>query len=71
MLASNRHGALRFVGRDPAELRRGLERIPLPERRASWEKLMFNATPPADLAESRRRVSEGIARFEGRLAETE
>jgi glutathione S-transferase len=52
-------------------LRRELDRNPLPERRASWEKLMFNATPPADLAESRRRLSEGIARFEGWLAETE
>ena len=30
---------------------------------------MFQATPPEDLAESERRVREGIARFEGLLGE--
>ena len=71
MIASNRLAAPRFMGRDREELRRELDRIPLPERRASWEKLMFNATPPADLEESRRRVSEAIARFERWLSESE
>jgi glutathione S-transferase len=32
----------------------------LPERRASWGKLMFNATPLADLDKSVRRVLEVI-----------
>ncbi len=71
MIASNRLAAPRFVGRDPEELRRELDRIPLPERRASWEKLMFNATPPSDLEESRRRVSEAITRFDSLLSQSE
>jgi glutathione S-transferase/GST-like protein len=70
MIASNRLAAPRFVGRDPAELERELEKIPLPERRASWRKLMFQATPQEDLDESQRRVSEGIVWFERLLGET-
>lgn len=68
MIASNRLAAPRFVGQDPAELRARLARIPLPERRATWEKLMFQATPPGDIAESQRRVSDAIRRFDDRLA---
>lgn len=64
MIASNRLAAPRFVGCDPEELKRQLAKIPLPERRASWEKLMFNSTPPADIEESQRRVGEAIWRFE-------
>ena len=67
MIASNRLAAPRFAGQDPEELRRRLERIPLPERRASWEKLMFHATPAEDLAESERRVSDAVRRFDGIL----
>jgi glutathione S-transferase len=63
MIASNRLAAPRFVGHDPDELRQKLDRIPLPERRATWEKLMFQATPPAEIEESQRRVSEAIRRF--------
>lgn len=70
MIASNRLAAPRFAGRDPEELKRELDKIPLPERRASWEKLMFNSTPPEDLAESARRISEAIVRFEQWLGET-
>lgn len=70
MIASNRLAAPRFAGRDPAELERKLERIPLPERRAAWRKLMFNRTPAEDIAESQRRVREGIAWFEQLLGET-
>ena len=70
MIASNRLAAPRFVGRDPAELEAELERIPLPERRASWEKLMFNKTPAADLAESQRRVRVAISTFEMQLENT-
>jgi glutathione S-transferase/GST-like protein len=71
MIASNRLAAPRFVGRDPGELEADLEKIPLPERRAAWRKLMFNATPPADLEESARRISEGIRWFEKLLDEAD
>lgn len=67
MIASNRLAAPRFVDRDPDELRARLERIPLPERRATWEKLMFQTTPPADIAESEWRVSDAIGRFDALL----
>jgi len=70
MLASNRLATPQFQGADPAELKRELEKIPLPERRAAWEKLMFNKTPPADLAESARRVAAAIRHFDGLLGET-
>ncbi len=71
MIASNRLAAPRFVGRDPQELEEELEKIPLPERREAWRKLMFQTTPPEDLAESRRRVAEGIDRFERLLAKSD
>ena len=67
MIASNRLAAPRFADRDPDELRARLERIPLPERRATWEKLMFQTTPPADIAESEWRVSDAIGRFDALL----
>ncbi len=70
MLASNRLAAPRFQGADPEELKRELGKIPLPERRAAWEKLMFNTTDTADLAESSRRVLQAIAYFDALLAET-
>src|SRR3569623_31977 len=41
MIAANRHAAPGFVGQDPEKLRAQLSRIPLPERRATWERLMF------------------------------
>jgi glutathione S-transferase len=68
MIASNRLAAPRFAGQDPEDLRRKLDRIPLPERRASWERLMFQSTPPADIEESERRVSDAVGRFDGILA---
>lgn len=70
MLASNRLAAPRFQGADPEELKRELDRIPLPERRASWEKLMFNTTPQADLDESARRVAVAIRHFDDLLGRT-
>ena len=70
MLASNRLAAPRFKGADPEELKRELDKIPLPERRAAWEKLMFNKTPPADLSESTRRVTVAIRYFDHLLADT-
>lgn len=71
MIASNRLAAPRFAGQDPAELHEKLDRIPLPERRATWEKLMFQATPPKDIEESQRRVLDAIVRFDAILAKHE
>jgi len=68
MIASNRFAAPRFAGEDPGELRRKLERIPLPERRATWEQLMFQSTPREEIAESERRVSDAIGRFDSILS---
>jgi len=70
MIASNRLAAPRFVGQDPDELRAKLARIPLPERRATWEKLMFQATPPAEIEESQRRLRQAIERFNSLLGQT-
>lgn len=69
MIASNRLAAPRYAGQEPEDLRRKLDRIPLPERRASWERLMFQSTPPADIDESERRVSDAIRRFDGILGQ--
>jgi glutathione S-transferase len=68
MIASNRLAAPRFVGQDPKDLRARLARIPLPERRATWEKLMFQTTPAKDIEASHRRVSSAIGRFDAKLA---
>ena len=63
MLASNRLAAPRFVGQDPDELRVQLDRIPLPERRAAWEKLMFQSTAGEELVEFERRLTDAVGRF--------
>lgn len=69
MLASNRLAAPRYADVEIEEKRRRLAAIPLPERRAAWEKLMFGITPQADLDESERRVSQSFDVFERLLAE--
>jgi glutathione S-transferase len=71
MIASNRLAAPRFAGEDPQELRRKLARIPLPERRATWEQLMFQTTPAREIAESQRRVRDAVRRFESMLSRQE
>jgi GSH-dependent disulfide-bond oxidoreductase len=70
MLASNRLAAPGFRDTDPEEKKRELARIPLPERRAAWERLMYDSTDPADLAESVRRIMASFARLEALLAQT-
>ena len=70
MLASNRLAAPGFRTVDTEEKQRELARIPLPERRAAWERLMYHSTHPADLAESTRRISTSFARFEALLSES-
>jgi hypothetical protein len=68
MIAASRLAAPGFAGENPEGLRRKLARIPLLERRATWEKLMFQTTPAHEIAESQRRVSDAIRRFEGMLS---
>jgi glutathione S-transferase/GST-like protein len=70
MLASNRLAAPRFRTVSAEEKQRELAKIPLPERRAAWERLMFDSTDPADLAESARRVTASFACFEALLSES-
>jgi len=54
-------------GRDPAELRAAIDRIPLESRRIAWRKAMFNEFSAEELAESRRRVQFGIRALETHL----
>jgi GST-like protein len=61
-----------FVGpsvrsRDPAQLKAAIERIPLKERRIAWSKAIYGSFSPEELAESRRRVSFGVAQLETAL----
>lgn len=70
MLASNRMAAPRFKDSAADDLRRELDKIPLPERREAWEKVMFDKTPTADLAESTLRIATGINDFEKQLSQT-
>ena len=70
MVASNRLAAPRFREMAAEEKERELARIPLPERRAAWARLMFDKTDPADLAESARRVSASLGRFEALLSQS-
>jgi len=68
MVAANRAAGPPLTGRDADEIRANLDRIPLPERRAMWDKLMFDGTSPRDIEESQRRVMEAIRRFDRVLA---
>lgn len=63
-----------FIGpavqqRDPEELKRSIERIPLKERRDAWSMAIYNSFPEEALAESRRRVEHGIRVIEEGLSE--
>jgi glutathione S-transferase/GST-like protein len=63
-----------FVGpavrdKDPVELRRNIERIPLKERRDAWTKAIYNTFGEDELAESRRRVQHGIRVIETGLGQ--
>jgi glutathione S-transferase/GST-like protein len=58
-----------FVGpmvrqKDPEELRKAIERIPLKERRDAWSTAIYNRFTEEQMAESRRRVEFGIRIFE-------
>ncbi|HLY53902.1 MAG TPA: glutathione S-transferase family protein [Stellaceae bacterium] len=61
-----------FVGpsvrnRDPDELKRKIEAIPLKERRIAWSKAIYNTFGDEEMAESRRRVAEGAKLMEQQL----
>ncbi len=63
-----------FVGpsvrdRDPDELKRAIERIPLKERRIAWSKAIYNTFSEEELAESRRRIAVGTTALEQALTE--
>lgn len=63
-----------FIGpavrdKDPDELKRNIERIPLKERRDAWSMAIYNSFPEEALAESRRRVHDGITVMEKALGE--
>ena len=58
-----------FVGpmvrqKDPEELRKAIERMPLKERREAWSTAIYNKFTEEQMAESRRRVEFGIRVFE-------
>ncbi len=55
--------------RDPADIEREVERIPIPERRRVWRLILAKQVPEAQLAESERRIRAGVALFETALAE--
>ena len=63
-----------FVGpavraKDPEVLRERIARIPLKERRDAWSKAIYNTFGEEELAESRRRVHQGIRIFEAALGQ--
>ena len=65
-----------FVGpmvanRPKEEIEALIERIPLPERKRAWRKAMFGQFDEAEIAESRRRVSLGVALIEAELGKRE
>lgn len=69
MIASNTLAAARFRETPEEEKGAALARIPDPERRRTWELLMHDSTPPAEIEESKRRVDEGLVLLERMLGE--
>lgn len=58
-----------FVGvRTREEVEGIIARVPDPDRRRAWRRAYLQATPPAELEESHRRVREGARRIEAALA---
>jgi GST-like protein len=69
MIGSHAVASVRYASEDPEELKRAIERVPLPERKRSWSMIMFNRVPAEELAESNRRVEEAICIYEKALTE--
>ncbi len=58
-----------FMGaRSREEVERVLSAVPDPDRRRAWLSAYLQQTPPAELAESHRRVQEAAARIEAALS---
>jgi len=55
--------------RDPEELRARIERIPLKERRIAWSKAIYGTFSPEEMAESGRRIAQGVRHLEAALSE--
>ena len=55
--------------RSPEDVKKEIEAIPMPERRRVWGLILAKKVPEAELAESDRRISAGIRRFEKALTE--
>jgi len=69
MIAANARAAPRLRDMPAAEKQAALAKIPDPERRRTWELVMHDATPPAEIAESQLRVADGLALLERMLGE--
>jgi glutathione S-transferase len=68
MVASNALAAPMLAQQTAEQRKEALDRIPLPERRRTWEMLYQNSTPKAELEESTRRISGCINLMEETLA---
>jgi glutathione S-transferase/GST-like protein len=68
MVASNALAAPMLAGQTAEQRKEALDRIPLPERRRTWELLYANATPKSEIEESQRRISACIALMEETLS---
>ena len=55
-------------GKDPEELKRKIEAIPLPERRVAWKKAIYGLFSKEELEESGRRVAFAAKLFEEHLS---
>lgn len=63
-------GASTRMPAQPSEaIERQVEGIPMPERRRVWRLILSKQVPQAALAESNRRIGEGLERLERALAE--
>jgi GSH-dependent disulfide-bond oxidoreductase len=69
MVASNMLAAPRYVDTPEAEKRAALERIPLPERRRTWELLMRQGTRPEQIEDSKRRIAHCIGLMNEELSQ--
>jgi GST-like protein len=69
MVAANALAAPRFRETPEEEKYEALAKIPDPERRRTWDLLMHDSAPLAQIAESKRRVVDGLHLLERMLVE--
>jgi GSH-dependent disulfide-bond oxidoreductase len=60
----------RMPAQSAEAIERGVQGIPMPERRRVWRLIMAKQVPASELAESERRILEGIRLFEQTLTES-